>query len=106
MSQDRAGLVEIEPRTARKYPWGIAVAEIAEEIRLDPPAGEKLGVDFGVVEAGHRAGVEAQGARGYDEVGALQAAVAHRRHRRERRIGEPQLCLGFMRKEPRHLVGK
>ena len=41
-------------------------------------AGEECGVDLGVVEAGHGAGIEPERAGGHDEVGALQGAVAER----------------------------
>nr|WP_288405462.1 hypothetical protein [uncultured Deinococcus sp.] len=41
-------------------------------------AGEEGFVDLGIVEAGHRAGIQAQRARGQDQVGALQAAIAER----------------------------
>src|SRR5687767_6600380 len=57
--QDLARLVEAEAGAAREDAGGVAVAEVAEEVGLDLRAGEELGVDLGVVEARHRAAVEA-----------------------------------------------
>ena len=45
----------------------IAVADVAQEVRLEPAVGEELGIDAGVVEAAHRADVETQGAGGEQE---------------------------------------
>src|SRR3546814_12861459 len=55
------------------------LAEVDEEVGLDGRALEEGLVDLRVVEARHRSGVEAERARGQDQVGALQAAVAERR---------------------------
>src|SRR5262245_62132188 len=52
------------------------MAEIAQEIRFDVGAGEELAIDAGIVEAGHRSGVEAERPRSHDQIGALQRAVA------------------------------
>src|SRR5690242_18857252 len=71
-----AGLVELEARRARKQCRGIADAEIDQEIRLDARAGEERLIDDLVVEAGHRPGIDPEHARGDEEVGPLQGAVA------------------------------
>src|SRR5262249_6157182 len=84
-----AGFSERQARAAREEGGGIAVAEVAEEVRPDAPlghylrrscltgrGGEELLVHLCVVEAGHRPAVEAERARGEDEVSALQRPVA------------------------------
>jgi len=38
----------------------VAIADIAQEIRLDLAAREEGGIDLGVVEARHRAAIEAR----------------------------------------------
>src|SRR5262245_34167001 len=75
-SDHRAGFVELEAWKLRQDLRRIAVAEVAQEVRLDPPVGKELGVDLRVVEAGHAADVEPDGARGEHEIGALERAVA------------------------------
>src|SRR5439155_23776452 len=57
----------------------VAVAEVHEEVRLEPAVGKELTVDILVVEPGHRTGGETDGASGKDEIGALQGAVPKRR---------------------------
>jgi hypothetical protein len=49
--QNLARLAELQPRAAGKQLARIAMAEVAEEIRTDPAAGEELGVHLGIVEA-------------------------------------------------------
>src|SRR5262249_37275773 len=49
-SQNRARLLEVQPRQARQDFCRITVAEVAQEIRLHAAVGEELGVDLGVVE--------------------------------------------------------
>src|SRR3546814_14446175 len=73
-----AGFVEIEPRRARPQRRRVAVTEVAEEVGAPGGAGEESGIDLVAVEAGHRPAGEPERACGNDEVGALQAAVAHR----------------------------
>ena len=75
-SGDLGHLSEGKPRRTRHYARPVAVAEIAQEIRLDAGAGEKCLVHAVVVEARHRPGIEAQRARRKDQVGALQGPVA------------------------------
>jgi hypothetical protein len=72
-------LVELEARVALEDLRRVALAEVAQEIRLPGRAREELLVDGGVVEPGHRARVDVEGARHENEVGALQRAVAQRR---------------------------
>src|SRR5436189_3354457 len=54
----------------------VAVADVAEEVRLEAAVREERLVDQGVVEAAHRAGIQAKRSHGDNEIGALQAAVA------------------------------
>src|SRR5690606_18496762 len=75
---DAAGFVEAQPRGTREDAGGIALAEVDQDVGADRGAGEEGGVDLGVVEAAHRPAVQAQRARGQDQVGGLQAAAAHR----------------------------
>src|SRR3546814_1771117 len=76
---DSRGFVEAQPRRTREDAGRVALAEVDEEVGLDGRALEEGLVDLRVVEARHRPGVEAERARGQDQVGALQAAVAERR---------------------------
>ena len=57
----------------------IAIADVDQDVRLEPPVGEEFRVDLGVVEAGHRAGVEADRAQREDQIGDLQSAVLEAR---------------------------
>ncbi|MCY1427187.1 hypothetical protein D9M71_430230 [compost metagenome] len=84
--QQRAGLLETQARASRKQLGGIAITEVAEEVRLDLHAreagcltvigGEECPVDLVMVEAGHRPAVQPHGARREDEVAALHRTVA------------------------------
>src|SRR4029079_7137594 len=100
-------------------PIRIAVAEVTEEIRLDVPlgkefllaaetrlpGGEELLVDLGVVEAGHRAAAEAEGPRGEDQVGALQAGIALRGRLDEIGVAQKELLhAGALREQPGQLL--
>src|SRR3546814_17805327 len=76
---DSRGFVEAQPRRTREDAGRVALAEVDEEVGLDGRALEEGLVDLRVLEARHRPGVEAERARGQDQVGALQAAVAERR---------------------------
>src|ERR1019366_9403164 len=85
-SQQRASLLERQPRIPWLHLRRIAVAEVDEEVRLDVSLGEELliaalaltagfeevAVQPGVVEARHRPAVEPEAARGDEEIGALQ----------------------------------
>ena len=51
---DPRHLVEAEARRARKQALGIAISQIAEEVRFDVGAGEEFAIDALSVEAGHR----------------------------------------------------
>ncbi len=53
-------LVEGEARAAREELGVVAVADVDQHVRLGLAVGEEFRVDFGVVEAGHRARVEAE----------------------------------------------
>src|SRR4051794_7111829 len=57
-SDDLADLVELEPRVARKDFLGVAMAEIAQEVRFDLPLGKEFAVDHFVPEARHRPAIE------------------------------------------------
>src|SRR3546814_2537705 len=87
---DSRGFVEAQPRRTREDAGRVALAEVDEEVGLDGRALEEGLVDLRVVEARHRSGVEAERARGQDQVGALQAAVAERRLRSEEHTSELQ----------------
>ena len=66
------------------------MAEIDQEVRPPATVGEERLVHLGLVEARHRAGIEAQRTRGHDQIGALQRAVAERGLARQRVVaGEP-----------------
>src|SRR6266446_1397164 len=85
-----ARLGKLQARVARIEAGGIAVAEVAEEVRFDaalrldlrrrfvlPHRDRKeLLVHLRIVEAGHGSAVQAKRARGENEIRALQAAVA------------------------------
>src|SRR5690349_9500238 len=85
-SQKRAGLAERQSRQSRVQRRGIAVPEIAQEIRFDVslrkkfliardtglPGGKELFVDLHLIEAGHRSAIEAQRAGRHHHVRALQ----------------------------------
>src|SRR3989440_7668257 len=73
---DPALLLEVEPGVARKELRRVAVSQVDEEVRLPPAVGKKCRVHHRIVEAGHRAAVEADRARRDDEIGTLQRAVA------------------------------
>src|SRR5215471_2638041 len=103
--QQTARLVERQPWKTRMDRRRIAVAEIAQEVRLHVAlgkelliaaearfaGGEELLVHLRVVEAGHRPAVETERARGEDQIRALQARVALRRHERGFGVGLKQL---------------
>src|SRR6202140_1921126 len=74
------GLLKTKARIARKHGRWIAVANAADEVRLDSRAREKGLIDAGVVEARHRAAVQSQRPRSDDEVSALQRSVSLCRH--------------------------
>ena len=63
-------------RGEREQRARIAIAEIAQEVRLDVGAGEEIAVDSLVVEARHRPAIEPQRPRRHDQIGAFQRAVA------------------------------
>src|SRR4029079_15406567 len=117
--QERARLVERQTRKSRVQPTWIAVAEVTEEVRLDVPlgkelllatetrlpGGEELLVDLGVVEAGHRSAVEAEGARSQDQVGALQAGIALRGRFDEVGVAQKELLHAWaLREQPGQLL--
>src|SRR5207248_7351233 len=91
-SQQRARLVERQARQSWVQFAGIAVAEVAEEIRFHVAfrkefllaaetglaGGEELLVHLGIVEARHRTAIEAQRPRGETQVRALKARVPSR----------------------------
>src|SRR6266511_3841790 len=88
--EQRAGLLKVEPRTARVQARRVSVAEIAEEVRADVRhreellvavlhllvRAEELGIHLGVIEAGHRSAIESESARSEHQVGALQAGIS------------------------------
>src|SRR6266849_7454870 len=74
------GLLKTQARIARKHGRWIAVADAADEVRLDSRTREKGLIYAGVVEARHRAAVQSQRPRSDDEVSALQRSVSHGRH--------------------------
>jgi hypothetical protein len=104
-SFDPAGLGERQPRRAREDAGRVALAQVDQEVGAPAGAGEERRVHLGVVEAGHRPAVQAQRARGQDQVGALQAAVAQA-HGLQRAVGlalEPALGVG-VREQHRQLL--
>src|SRR4029450_879505 len=72
---DSAGLFEFEPRRARTQRRRISVAKVDEEVRLPPTIRKERCVHLGAVEASHGTAVEAQSARGQDEVPTLHRAA-------------------------------
>ncbi len=56
---------------------GLTVTQRADEVGLDARPGKKGHVHSSVIEPGHRAAIQPQGAGGDDEVGPLQAALTH-----------------------------
>src|SRR5580704_16869994 len=81
ISNDFAGLIERQARIAREQGFGGSAAECANEVRFDRSAREKGGVDFRIVEAGHRTAIQAERARRQDQIGALKRGVAHHMNR-------------------------
>jgi len=73
---DLSDFVEGETGTAGPEFRFVAVAEITEEVGFVVCANEEGFVDGCVVEAGHRAAIEAIAAGGNHEVGCLEGAVA------------------------------
>ena len=69
------GFFEGKPWISRKDLGGIALSERAEEVGFHRGSCPELRIDLRRIEAAHRPAVEAQGTRGDDEVGALQARV-------------------------------
>src|SRR3546814_13766145 len=74
-SDDLAGGVKAETRQPAEDAFRIAIAEGGDEIGFDRRAGEECLIGPGIVEVRHRANVQADRARRYDEIGALQAGV-------------------------------
>src|SRR4051812_39836035 len=74
-SGDAAGFLEGQARQLAEDAAGIAMAEVAEEVRLHRGAGEEGLVHLRLVEAGHGADIEPDRPRRQHEVGALQGAV-------------------------------
>src|SRR5690606_24683467 len=68
---DPCRLVERQARRAREDRGRVPAAEVDQDVGAHRGALEERLVDLGVVEPGHRAGVQAQGARGQDQVGGL-----------------------------------
>src|SRR5215831_12641909 len=99
--EDLRRLLEGEAGPARAQRGRIAVSHIAQEIRSNSGAGEKLLVHARVVEARHGSCVEAERAGGHYEIRALQRAVARAVDgRRVWFVGEPRqwtLTLGRVR---------
>src|SRR5437879_3703878 len=77
-SNQLARLLKVEARGARIELAGVAVSEVAKEIRLDRRPREERLVHLGVVEARHRAAVEPQRPGGQHEVRALERRVPQR----------------------------
>src|SRR5262249_58918980 len=73
---DLPRLLEGEAGPARAQRGRIAVSHIAQKVRANAGAGEKLPIDASVVEARHGSCVEAERAGGHYEIGPLQRAVA------------------------------
>src|SRR5712691_3234566 len=104
-SQQRAGLLELQPRAAREQLRRIAVSEVAQEVRSDmtlrekllvapfalPPGVEELLVDPGIVESGERTAVQPESARRQDQIRALQRGISLGRHFDELRILRTQV---------------
>src|SRR5690606_13264195 len=74
-SDDPRGLVEGQARGTGEQGRGVAVAQVDQQVGTYAGTGEERGIDGRGVEAGHRAGIQAQRAGGQDQVGALQAGV-------------------------------
>src|SRR3546814_1702898 len=74
-SDDLAGGVKAETRQPAEDAFRIAIAEGGDEIGFDRRAGEECLIGPGIVEARHRANVQDDRARRYDEIGALKAGV-------------------------------
>src|SRR6266852_7119412 len=76
--RQRARFLEGETRAAAEQLRAVAIADIAEEVGLEPAIREEGRIDLGIVEAAHGTDIEPERARRNDEIGALQGAVAHR----------------------------
>ena len=77
-SEQGTRLFEGQARTAAIHLRGIAVAEVADEVRPDGSPGEELRVDSGVVEARHRSAIQPDRTRGNHEICALERRIAKR----------------------------
>src|SRR2546426_9842961 len=87
--QERACLLEQQPRKSRVQRAWIAVPKVAEEIRFDVPfreellitsetglaGGKELLVHLRVIEAGHGPAIETERPRGQDQGRALKARI-------------------------------
>src|SRR5258707_12205760 len=87
--QQLAGFAEIEARQTRVQAGRVAVAEIAQEVGLQPPRrvllahplafqprSEELLVDSGIIEAGHWPAIQAQRTGREYEISSLKGRVA------------------------------
>src|SRR5580700_3952148 len=105
VSGEYGGFLEGQARRTVEYAFRVAVSDIDQEVGSPAVGGEKCRVDRRVVEARHRADVQAEGASGYQQVGALQRAVAKRGRGGQRVVaGKPGGGIRIMRKEIRQLL--
>src|SRR3974390_2168074 len=77
--QDLTNFIKAEARIARRRAARFALAEDAKEVRFPLPVGKELSVHLGVVEPGHRPGIEPERARRKDEIASLQGGIAEGR---------------------------
>src|SRR5437899_2221286 len=71
-----AGVIEFEARQAAEHLGGVTVAEVDQEVDGPRAAGEELGIHLDLVEARHGARVEAERARGEQQIAGLERSVA------------------------------
>ena len=67
---------------------GFAVSNTANEVRLDSRARKERLINARIIEARHGATIETRRTRRDDEIGTLQATIAHRRYFGDSRLKE------------------
>ena len=89
--QNQASLIERQSRVAWVKFSPVSVAQIAKKIRFPLAVGEKLSVDLGGVESGHRSTIEAKSAGSQYEVSPSKRAVSECRGFNECGVTKEQL---------------
>src|SRR5260370_4141954 len=74
--QNHRCLLKIQARIAWEELAWVSIAQVAEKVDLPLAVGKEFRIQFVCVETRQRSAIQAQGARGQDEVSGLQRTVA------------------------------